>query len=102
MIIEAMILNEKLIEKKLREGIKKLGGMALKFIPSYWVGAPDRLVLLPEGKIYWVETKSTGDKLRAVQQTRKKQLEKLGFKVFKIDNQESLDSFFEKVKKDVS
>lgn len=93
-------MNEKLIEKKLRERAKKMGGIALKFLPYFWVGAPDRLILLPGAKVYWVETKSTGDNLRPVQQTRKKQLEKLGFKVFKIDSQESLDQFFEEVKED--
>jgi hypothetical protein len=90
-------LNEKLIEKKLYQEIKKLGGLALKFIPTYWVGAPDRLILLPGAKVYWVETKSTGDKLRPRQETRKRQLEKLGFKVFKIDNQETLDKFLREV-----
>ena len=55
-------MNEKLIEKKLREEIQKLGGVALKFLPTYWVGAPDRLILMPGGRVYWAETKSTGDK----------------------------------------
>ncbi len=90
-------MNEKLIEKKLREEIKKMGGMALKFLPNFWVGAPDRIVLMPKGKVYWVETKSTGDNLRPIQETRKKQLEKLGFQVFKIDDQESLNKFLQEV-----
>ena len=94
-------MNEKLIEKKLRIEIKKLGGLALKFLPNFWVGAPDRLVLLSGGKVVWVETKSTGDKLRAVQETRKKELERLGFKVFKIDNKETLDKFLQEVRQDV-
>lgn len=90
-------MREKLIEKKLREVVKNLGGIALKFIPTYFVGAPDRLVLLPLGRVYWVETKSTGDKLKPRQRTRKKQLEKLGFKVYKVDTQEKLDQFIREV-----
>ncbi len=93
-------LNEKLLEKKLREKIKNLGGLALKFLPLYWIGAPDRIVLMPGAKVYWLETKSTGDKLLPRQKTRRKQLEKLGFKVFKIDSQHDLDMFFKEVKKD--
>ncbi|MCT4686066.1 VRR-NUC domain-containing protein [Vallitalea sp.] len=93
-------MNEKLIEKKLREEIRKLGGRAEKFIPTYFVGAPDRLILMSGGKVYWVETKSTGDKLRDIQQTRKKQLEKLGFKVYKVDSQQALDRFIKDVRKD--
>ncbi|GKX27863.1 hypothetical protein SH1V18_03430 [Vallitalea longa] len=94
-------MNEKLIEKKLREKIKELGGRAEKFIPTYFVGAPDRIVLMPGGRVYWVETKSTGDKLRSIQQTRKRQLEKLGFKCYKVDSKQALDRFIEEVKKDV-
>lgn len=90
-------MNEKLIEKKLREEIKKLGGLALKFIPAFWVGAPDRLILMPGARAYWAETKSTGDKLKPRQETRKRQLQKLGFKVFKIDSQESLDNMLKEV-----
>ncbi len=93
-------MNEKLIEKKLREAIRELGGRAEKFIPTYLVGAPDRLVLMPGGKAYWVETKSTGDKLRPRQETRKRQLEKLGFRCYKIDSQQALDRFIEDVKRD--
>lgn len=96
---EVVCLNEKLIEKKLREEIKKLGGLALKFLPNFWVGAPDRIVLLPGGKVYWVELKSTGQKLRPVQKNRKKELERLGFKVYKIDCQKDLDKFLQEVNK---
>lgn len=93
-------MNEKLIEKKLRDEIKKLGGIALKFLPTFWVGAPDRLILLPGAKVYWAETKSTGDKLRPRQETRKKQLERLGFRVFKVDNNETLDYMIKEVRAD--
>ena len=92
-------MNEKLLEKKLRVNIEMLGGKAIKFLSTYWAGAPDRIVLLPGGKIYWVELKSTGEKLRDLQETRKKQLEKLGFKVFTIDCQQNLDLFLQEVKR---
>ncbi|QOR34426.1 VRR-NUC domain-containing protein [Clostridium sp. 'deep sea'] len=94
-------MREKLIEKKLREAVKNMGGLALKFLPYFWVGAPDRIVLLPGARVYWVETKSTGDDLKPRQRTRKKQLEKLGFKVYKVDTQEKLDQFIEEVKASV-
>lgn len=91
------MLNEKLIEKNLREAVRKMGGLALKFIPTYFVGAPDRLILLPGARVYWVETKSTGEDLKPKQKTRKKQLEKLGFKVYKVDTKEKLDKFIREV-----
>ena len=57
-------MNEKLLEKKLREEVKKLGGLALKFTSSTYTGMPDRIVLMPKGKVYFVELKTTGQKRR--------------------------------------
>ncbi len=65
-------MNEKLLEEKLRKEIKKMGGLALKFVPLYFVGMPDRIILMPDARVYWVEAKSTGEKLRPIQETRKR------------------------------
>jgi len=94
-------MNEKLIEKKLREGAKKMGGIALKFISPYFTGIPDRLVLIPKGKIYFVELKSTGKKPSPRQEKVKALLEKLGFRVFVIDSQKGLDDFWEVISNEV-
>lgn len=93
-------MNEKILEKKLREKIKNRDGMALKFVPTFYKGAPDRIVLLPGGKTVWVELKTTGQKLRPIQEVRKKELENLGYKVFVVDSQETLDDFLRKVDED--
>ena len=44
---------EKVIERKLRDGVKKLGGGAqcLKFESPGTSGVPDRLILLPGGRV---------------------------------------------------
>ncbi|MGD9568817.1 MAG: VRR-NUC domain-containing protein [Sedimentibacter sp.] len=47
---------------------------------------PDRLVLLPRGKIAFIELKAPGKKLRPIQEKRKRQIEALGFLIFLIDN----------------
>lgn len=84
--------SEKYLEKKLREEVKKLGGLALKFQSQSYTGMPDRLILMPDGKAYWAEIKTTGEELEPEQKTRKKMLEKMGFKVFVIDDRESLEN----------
>lgn len=60
-------------------------------------GIPDRLVLLPKGKIYFVELKAPDMDLRPLQLKRKEQLEKLGFKVYVIDSYEKIDLFIKEV-----
>ncbi|MBS1776020.1 MAG: VRR-NUC domain-containing protein [Bacteroidetes bacterium] len=91
-------MNEKLIEQKLREAIKQIGGLALKFTSPSFTGVPDRIVLLPGGKLWFVETKSTGEKISPRQQVVFPMLQKLGFKVEVIDSQTGLDCFIEKCK----
>lgn len=48
---------EKEIEKKLVNIVKKYGGLCLKWICPGWAGVPDRIVLLPGGKVIFVELK---------------------------------------------
>lgn len=81
---------EKDIEKYLRLEIKKIGGLALKFVSPGFTGIPDRIILLPFGFIVFVEAKDIGKKLRRRQEYVKKQFEDLGFKVYKIDNKQQV------------
>jgi len=87
------MMNEKLLEKKLREGVKKLGGIALKFGTSYHTGMPDRIVLMPGGQTSFVELKSTGKKPTPLQIKSLEMLAGLGFKAIVMDSQEGLDQF---------
>lgn len=73
--------------------VRVRNGLALKWASPFYVGMPDRLVLLPEGKIYFVELKSTGKKPSPVQVQAMKKLTALGFQNFVIDSQEGLDTF---------
>ena len=78
--------NEREIERKLVLKVKNMGGLALKFISPGLAGVPDRIVLLPKGKIAFVELKAPGKKPRPLQIRRMKQLKDLGFKVYVIDS----------------
>jgi hypothetical protein len=84
--------NEKTLELKLRNKVKNLGGIALKFHSPFFTGMPDRLVLLPDGKIGFVELKSEGKKPSARQDHVISELMALGFKVFVVDTNEKLDN----------
>ena len=78
-------MNEKFIEKKLVEAVKKLGGIAPKFVSPGFDGVPDRILLLPHGVLAFIEVKAPGKKMRPLQVRRKSQLERLGFSVYCID-----------------
>jgi len=91
-------MNEKLLEKKLREEVKKLGGLALKFTSQTYTGMPDRIVLMPGGRVYFVELKSTGKDLEPKQKIARKLLCNLGQIWQVIDAQEKLNDFLHIIK----
>ena len=91
---------EKQIERKLTEEVKKLNGMCLK--QTSLAGIPDRLVLMPGGKMAFVELKAPGEKPRKLQQVRIKQLMKIGFMCFVVDGVEMISDVLDSIKGGVS
>lgn len=77
---------ESFLERKFVEAVKKTGSTALKFTSPGMAGIPDRIVLIPGGKVIFVELKREGQKLRPLQLKRKKDLEALGFQVEVVDS----------------
>ncbi len=77
---------EKTIERYLVNNVKQMGGIAIKLNPIGFAGLPDRMVLLPNGIIFFVETKAPGKKPRPLQLSVHIKLIKLGFKVYVIDS----------------
>ncbi|MDR1705185.1 MAG: VRR-NUC domain-containing protein [Clostridiales bacterium] len=89
--------SEKALERKLREAVKKAGGLAVKLTPVGLTGMPDRLILLPGGRVAFAEIKSAGKKPTALQQTRIAALRVLGFTAAVIDGEERLKGFLEEL-----
>ena len=85
-----MVSRERDIEKKLVNAVREKGGWAVKLSAQWEAGIPDRLVLLPHGKCYFIELKRPGEQPRPIQVRRAKQLRALGFKVYVIDSQEKI------------
>lgn len=89
---------EKEVESRLRIQVKqKLGGMAVKFVSPGLNGVPDRIVLLPYGRIIFVETKAPKEKLRKLQAYVCGLIRGLGFDVRRIDTKEKVDLFIQEM-----
>ncbi len=88
---------EKAIERNLVEAARRRGGLALKFVSPGMDGVPDRIVLLPHGKLAFVELKAPGKTLRPLQVRRKEQLEALGFSVYRVDGVEQIGGILDEI-----
>ena len=79
-------LRERDIEGKLAKAVKQHGGMCPKLVCPGFDGMPDRLVLMPGGRIAFVEVKAPGRTPRPLQEKRHRQLMDLGFPVYVLDD----------------
>jgi hypothetical protein len=82
---------EKDIERKLRLTVAKYGGKCLKWTCPGWSGVPDRIILLPNGRVMFVETKRPkGGTYSAMQDKWRDWLHDLGFDYWRIKDAEEL------------
>ena len=73
---------EKYIEQHLVRSITRMGGLCIKLSCPGFAGMPDRLILMPGGRIAFAETKAPGKKERPIQCAVQEQLRRLGHTVF--------------------
>lgn len=69
---------EREIEKKLVDGVRKLGGRAYKFVSPGNDGVPDRIVVLPGRAPKFIELKIETGRLSSLQNVQIKRLKDLG------------------------
>lgn len=90
-------MREKTIEQHLVKAVKNIGGIAPKLISPGFDGMPDRLVLLPGGKIGFVEVKAPGKEPRPLQTARHELLRRLGVKVYVLDSTEQIGGILDDI-----
>ena len=90
-------MREKQVEQKLVQAVKLAGGMCPKLVSPGTDGMPDRMVLLPEARIGFVEVKAPGAKPRPLQERRHEQLRELGFQVSVLDDPEQIPGIIEEI-----
>ena len=87
----AMIESEKLLERKLKREVEKLGGYCYKWFSIHITGLPDRICLLPGGRIFFAEIKTTDKDTSPRQKVVHKELIKIGFRVEVIDTSNQIE-----------
>jgi hypothetical protein len=89
-------MRESTIEKRLARTVKSLKGLCIKWTAPGTAGVPDRLVLLPGGRLVFVELKAPGVEPGPVQRAVHSRLRSLGFEVLVIDSKRGVDEVFKK------
>lgn len=85
---------EKDIEKKFRQAVSRHGGLCLKWVCPGWSGVPDRIVLLPGGRIIFCELKRPkGGRLSDLQEWWARRLIDLGFTHWVVWDEEDVALF---------
>lgn len=90
-------MRERQIEQKLVKAVKAAGGIAPKLTSPGFDGMPDRMVLMPGGRIGFVEVKAPGEKPRPLQLSRHRLLRRMGFKVYVLDGAEQIKIILQEI-----
>lgn len=88
---------ESTLERRFVNMVRKAGGKAYKFVSPGNLGVPDRIAILPRGRIWFVELKTETGRLSQVQKRQIDTLRSLGMNVFVLWGEKGLQRFREEV-----
>lgn len=88
---------EKDIEAYLVRRVKDAGGRAYKFVSPAHRGVADRIVVLPGGRIWFVEVKKEGGRLSPLQRVFLDEIKGLGCNYEIVWSKEDVDAFIARV-----
>ena len=88
---------ESTLERRFVNMVRKAGGRAYKFVSPGNLGVPDRIAILPRGRIWFVELKTEAGHLSQVQKRQIDTLRSLGMNVFVLWGEKGLQRFREEV-----
>lgn len=89
---------ESKIEEWINGQIKNMGGRSYKFVSPGNPGVPDRIYLLPDGRIYFVELKRIIGKLSNVQVWQRDQFKAMGVDIRTIYGMDQAKEFIKELK----
>lgn len=85
--------SENQIENRLCEGVKKLGGLCLKFTSPGMAGVPDRIILIPNRQVFFIELKAPGKYPNPLQYAIHELLKRQGHQVLVLSSYFDVDRF---------
>lgn len=93
-------MKESAIEAKLVKGIREIGGLCYKFTSPGSPGVPDRIVILPGGRVVFVELKTEIGRLSNIQRWQISELQARGAEVRVLKGLEPVLEFLREARAD--
>lgn len=90
-------MRESKIEARLVSLVRARGGLCYKFVSPGNPGVPDRIVLTPEGRTYYVELKNETGRLSNIQKWQHAEMSKRGADIRTLKSLEQVSAFVEEV-----
>lgn len=90
-------MKESEIEAKLVQGVKALGGKAYKFVSPGNVGVPDRIIVMPDGLLLFVELKTETGRLSKMQERQIAELNQRNIPVQVLYGLEQVNGFLQQL-----
>lgn len=90
-------MKESAIEAKLVRKVRELGGLCYKFVSPGNPGVPDRLIILPEGRVVFAELKTEIGRLANIQKWQLEELRKRGADVRVLKGLDQVMDFLQEV-----
>jgi len=94
-------ISEADIENWLNNQMRKIGGLSRKWVSPGNPGVPDRIYILPGGKIYFVELKTETGKFSKLQKWQLAELKRMGCRIRKVKGMEQAKELIEEFKHEI-
>lgn len=95
--IEMSTKLESKLERNFYERIRYANGQCIKLYAATVTGIPDRLILMPEGRLWFVELKKEDGRVKPRQKVMHRMLKSMGFKVRILWSKEDIDNFINEI-----
>ena len=90
-------MRESAIEARLVRRVRERGGLCYKFVSPGNRGVPDRLVITPDGRVFFVELKSQTGRLSKLQKFQMSELKARNVDVYVLYSVEHVEEFMREV-----
>lgn len=92
---------EKDIEQWLNKKVESLGGLSFKFVSPNNPGVPDRIYILPGGKVFFVELKTEIGKMSNIQKWQRERLQKIGCRFYLVKGMGQARKFIKELENEI-